>query len=56
VLFTDGAANLGDAIGFKQLTGPISQVKQFYAGRPRPAGRLPGNQPWSMFIGDLKKY
>jgi hypothetical protein len=19
-------------------------------------GRLPGNQPWSMFIGDLKKY
>jgi hypothetical protein len=37
VLFTDGAANLCDAIGFKQLTGPISQVKQFYAGRPRPA-------------------
>jgi hypothetical protein len=28
---------------------------QFPRGKPL-TGRLPGNQPWLMFIGDLKKY
>jgi hypothetical protein len=38
------------------LPGLAANGNEKTASPSRDSGRLPGNQPWSMFIGDLKKY
>ena len=40
-----------DMFCFGKIIVELKAVKQL-----TDAGRLPGNQPWSMFISDLRKY
>jgi hypothetical protein len=39
-----------------EVSSPSQVAKHSFVRVDRASGRLPGNQPWLMFIGDLKKY